>query len=236
MPTHVSPGGWSILRTPGAALALAASGLDWICLDAQHGEHDDASVREVCRLLAGRVRVLVRPPSLDSAWIGRALDFGAAGVVVPVVDTPAQAAAAVAACRYPPAGRRSWGPLTGGYTEPGTAPPVTCSIMVETASALADVRRIAATPGVDELFVGPFDLALALGTTVDDLLAADAPEDPLPRIVSAAREHGRVASVFGGTAERSRRLVDLGFTSVAVTTDVLALGDGVRAALETFRR
>lgn len=235
MTSELSRGGWSTLRSPGAAEALAASGVDWICLDAQHGEHDDSSVREICRLLAGRVRVLVRPPANDSAWIGRALDFGASGVVVPVVDDAQEAARAVAACRYPPVGRRSWGPLAGGYSEPAAAPPVTCSVMVETAAALADLDALVATPGVDEVFVGPFDLALALGSTVDDLLAADGPDDPLPRIVAAARRHGRVASVFGATAERSNRLAELGFTSIAVTTDLLALGVGARSVLTQVR-
>lgn len=227
-----------MLRSPAVAALLASGGLDWICLDAQHGEHDDASVREVCAALAGRTRVLVRPPVGDAAWIGRALDAGAAGVVVPVVESAEQAAAVVAACHYPPRGRRSWGPMGGLH---GAAVPdpqhaaVTCSVMVETAAGLAALEAIAATPGVDEVFVGPFDLALALGTTVDELVADPAPDAPLRRVVDACRRHGRVAAAFGATAERTRALLALGFTSVAVTTDAAALADGVSAAAAAVR-
>ena len=108
-PRPPSLGGWSMLRSTAVASLLASSGLDWVCLDAQHGEHDDASVREVCTVLAGRARVLVRPPSDDAAWIGRALDAGAAGVVVPAVDSAARAAAVVAACHLPPRGDAAGG-------------------------------------------------------------------------------------------------------------------------------
>lgn len=236
-PTPVGTcGGWSILRSPGAALALAASGVDWICLDAQHGEHDDASVRELCRLLSGRVQVLVRPPANDVAWIGRALDLGADGVIVPMVNSADEAARAVAACRYPPAGGRSWGPLLGGYTDPGATPAAICSVMVETGDALVAVDELVATPGVDEIFVGPFDLALALGTTVDKLLAAEGPADPLPRIIAAAHRKNLPVRVFGASVERSRALLALGFDAVAVVTDVAALTSGaaswVSATLE----
>ena len=107
--------------------------------------------------------------------------------------------------------------------------------MVETGEGLAAVDAVAATPGVDEVFVGPFDLALALGTGVDDLVADPAPDAPLRRVVDACRRHGKVAAAFGGTVARTRALVDLGFTSVALTTDAAALVGGVDAAAGSFR-
>ena len=227
-----------MLRSPAVAALLAGAGVDWVCLDAQHGEHDDASVREVCALLAGRTRVLVRPPANDAAWIGRALDSGADGVVVPLVESAGQAAAAVAACRYPPAGRRSWGPMAALRGAPVPAAAIaraTCSVMVETAGALADLEAIVATPGLDEVFVGPFDLSLSLGREVDDLVADPAPDAPLRRVVAACRRAGVVPAAFGASVERTRALLDLGFTSVALTTDAAALGAGVEASAAAVR-
>jgi len=229
-----------MLASPAAAALLAGSGVDWLCLDAQHGEHDDASVRDVCTRRDARVPVVVRPPANDAAWIGRALDAGAAGVVVPMVDDADQARAAVAACRYPPLGGRSWGPLAGAYG--GSAPgareanaAVRVSVMVETAAALAAVDEIAAVPGVDEVFVGPFDLSLSLGRDVDELVADPAGDAPLRRVVAACERAGVRAAAFGATAERSAALLALGFRSVVVTTDVAALSLGAAAVAAEVR-
>jgi len=227
-----SLGGWSLLRSPAVAATTAASALDWICLDAQHGEHDDASVREVCALLADTpTQVLVRPTANDPALIGRALDAGADGVVVPLVEDADEARAAAAACRYPPRGRRSWGPLWAAYGRevptPGHAR-VRCSVMVETAGALEQVREIAAADGVDEVFVGPFDLSLSLGTDVDVLVDDPSADAPLRRVVAACAEAGTTAAAFGGSPDRASRLLALGFTRVAVTTDVAALAAGLQ--------
>ena len=240
MSTPPQFGGWSMLRSPAAAALLAASGVDWICLDAQHGEHDDASVVDLCTRPAPGVRVLVRPPSGDPAWIGRALDAGADGIVVPLVDSAEQARAAVAACRYPPLGGRSWGPFAGlhGRAAPTAAEAnsaVTVAVMVETAAALAVVEDIAATPGVDEVFVGPFDLSLSLGLDVDDLVADPAPDAPLRRIVAACERAGIRAAAFGATAQRATALLELGFTSVVVTTDAAALSLGAASVVATVR-
>lgn len=201
-----------------------ASALDWVCLDLQHGEHDDVSMQTVCAQLAGDARpVHVRVRANDAALIGRALDCGADGVVVPMVEDRAGAAAALAACRYPPAGHRSWGPLGAAYGRPvapaASAAPA-CLVMVETGAGLDRVEEIAATPGIDGVFVGPVDLSLSLGTTVDALLRDPDPDSPLRRVVRACAAAGVTAAAFAGTPERAGVLRDLGYTRVAVTTDV----------------
>ncbi|WP_432509484.1 HpcH/HpaI aldolase family protein [Kineococcus auxinigenes] len=225
-------GAWSNLASPGAVGTLARSGVDWVLLDAQHGEHDDRSLRECLREAGtGAAPLLVRPGRLDVQEIGRALDAGAAGVVVPMVSTPEQARTAARACRYSPTGERSWGPhalLTG---RPPTAPAdadahVLCAVMVETREGLANVSAIAAVEGVDVVFVGPFDLSLELGTDVEALLAADGPDDPLPTVVRACAEHGVVPGAFGVGAGRAARFRDLGFRFVAALADTELLAGG----------
>ena len=105
--------------------------------------------------------------------------------------------------------------------------------MIETAGALADVDAIAATPGVDGLFVGPFDLALALGTTVDALLDDRSPGNPLGEVVAAAERHRILVAAFAGTPANARRLRAHGIrVLVAVTTDQAVVAEGVRALLE----
>jgi 4-hydroxy-2-oxoheptanedioate aldolase len=103
--------------------------------------------------------------------------------------------------------------------------------MVETVGALADVDPIAATPGVDGLFVGPLDLALALGTTVDALLDDRSEGNPLGRVVAAATRHGVLVAGFAGTPVNARRLRAHGIHCLAVTTDVAVVAEGARAVL-----
>lgn len=219
---------------PGVAAALAA-GLDWVCLDGQHGRWDDGRVLAALDALPSRPgRLLVRPRSLDAGLIGRALDAGAHGVIVPMVESMEQARAAVAAVRYPPAGSRSFGPIAAPHGAPSDTAAANagnlCAVMIETASALTSVEDIAAVPGVDLLFVGPFDLSLALGTDVDTLLA-DGVAGPLGRVVAAAEAAGIRAGAFGGTPVRARRMAELGFTLIAATTDTDVVERGLSAVL-----
>ncbi|WP_111768670.1 HpcH/HpaI aldolase family protein [Nakamurella deserti] len=234
-------GAWSGLAGGGTAEILARSGPDWLVLDAQHGAYEGAAVAATLHDLAGiPVPVWVRLPDDSAAGIGRVLDAGAAGVIVPMVDTPQQAARIAAACRYPPAGVRSWGPTTALYGRSTPAADaansrVLCAVMVETRSAVADVTAIAATPGVDMVFVGPFDLALSLGVGLDDLLADDADDSPLPSVVRACRAAGIRAGAFAGAVDRGGRLAGLGFTDVAVLTDAGLLASSAEAELARWR-
>lgn len=238
--TDVRLGVWSLLGEPRTAALLEGSGFDWVLLDQQHGHFDDRSVREALALRGDRrVPLLVRPRANDAGLVGRALDAGADGVIVPLVSSAAEAEAAVAAASYPPRGIRSWGPLPGleRTDGPDGRPPAPfVGVMVETAEGLADVAAIARTPDLDLVFVGPFDLSQSLGTTVDALLADRAADSPLQRVVAAARDAGVLAGAFGATVERARAFVEHGFTFVvgALDTDLVTNGqpilDRIRAS------
>ncbi|MEH3075408.1 MAG: aldolase/citrate lyase family protein [Quadrisphaera sp.] len=226
---------WSTLDDPRVLRLLLAARPGWVVLDAQHGAWTDRTLTDVLLSLATDVPVWVRLPDDRPSGIGRALDAGAAGVVVPLVESVEQAAAVAAACRYPPTGRRSSGPMQGlvGGTAPTTAQAdaaVGCAVMVETAAGLDRVEQIAAVPGVDQVFVGPNDLSLSLGTTLDALLADDDEGGPLPRVVAACRAAGVRAGAYGGDAARGRRLLELGFSDVVVATDTGLLAGAAAAA------
>jgi 4-hydroxy-2-oxoheptanedioate aldolase len=194
-------------------------------------------VHAVGRALSGTgASLVVRVPSVDPVWIGAALDAGAGAVVVPSVATTADAVLAARASRYPPAGDRSWGPFApqwgGAVLDPAAAnAAVQCLVMIETAGALAEVDAIAATPGVDGLFVGPFDLAIALGTTVDALLKDLSSGSPLGEVVAAAGRHGILVAAFAGTPANAQRLRAHGIHCLAVTTDLAVVAEGVRTVL-----
>ena len=232
---HTYIGVWATLGEPRTAIALEESGAEWICLDAQHGHFDDRAVRETTVLRRHpEVPMFVRLLSDDGPSIGRALDSGADGVIVPMVESARQAAAAVRASIYPPHGTRSFGPMAGAYTtpvsHPADAPMV--AVMIESTAALENLEDIAATPGLSMLFVGPFDLAISLGTDVDTLLADTRPESPLSLIADICSTTGIAAGAFGGSPGRARQLAARGFGWVTNCSDATLIAEGFKPLQE----
>ena len=221
-------GYWVGSDSPAVAERLASVGYDYICLDVQHGLldypgilHGLTAVAAAGTGAAGIVRVLPDDP----AGIGRVLDAGARGVIVPLVSTAEQAAAAVAACRYPPAGRRSLGPVRSGLTiGPGLRAAdeqVACIVMIETADGLRNVAEISAVPGVDALYVGPSDLSIALGNE-DPAAGWARPEFPraLAEIRAAAEAAGIGCGMHCNDGDAGARALADGFTFVSISSDL----------------
>ncbi|MBA8792978.1 4-hydroxy-2-oxoheptanedioate aldolase [Friedmanniella endophytica] len=232
-------GFWVVLDSLLSTEALAHVGYDYLVLDAQHGVLDDGALH------AGLVAIdaahgpagLVRVTSQQPADIGRALDLGARGVIVPLVDDAAQAAAAVAAARY--RGRRSWGPIRSGLRVTGTAAEIDDQVlvlaMIETASGFDQVEQILAVEGIDGVYVGPSDLALGLGAPHPDHPVQPAFDAALDRIQGAAAAAGKIAGVHttGHPVAGARRAA--GFTMITIASDLSHLLDAARADLETLR-
>lgn len=200
-------GVWTTLADPVTIGLAARAGFDYTCIDMQHGLVTASELPVVLRFLAGSgTTPIVRVPSDETAVISRALDLGARGVVLPMVDSAEQAALAAEAVRYPGlpggagvAGRRSWGPIFAdldGVTPPDRAnDDALCIAMIETPQGFADVERIAAVDGVDVLYVGPYDLALSTGhgqvTYRDDAEVAAM----IQHVVDTALAHGKIPAV-----------------------------------------
>lgn len=217
MVEHPARGVW-IQGADAFTTRAIAAGVDWIAIDMQHGRADDRAMLELLSATAGLCQRYVRVRSLDAGLIGRALDGGADGVIVPQISSGAEARAAVAAAHYPPRGDRSWGPIASAPSS------IVVGVMVESAAGLAAVADIAAS-GADLVFVGPFDLALSLDTTVDALLdaAETDPASPLPAIRDAAA--GLALGAFAGSAARAERFRSLGYRQLAVLTDGQLISD-----------
>jgi 4-hydroxy-2-oxoheptanedioate aldolase len=230
---------WSMLGTPAAASLMSRIGADLLVLDAQHGLFDDAALIATVPAVSA-VPVHVRVPDGSAAGIGRALDAGAAGVIVPMVQDATEAEAAASATRYPPLGERSWGPLAAYRGEPTTPPAeanarVSCAVMVETSRAIANLDGIASAPGVDMVFVGPFDLAIALGMDVPGLLGDRSDGNPLDAVVAACRRAGTRAGAFAGSLETAAALIARGFTTVAVAVDTQLITAAGRDLVDAAR-
>ena len=202
-----SYGSWVTLDSAIAAEVMGRAGFDWLILDGQHGGvHAGNMLSLIQAAELGGTPAIVRVAWNDESQIMRALDLGAYGVIVPMVSTAHEAQRAAAAVRYPPAGIRSFGKVRSYYGTAGEpAPEPLCLVMIETAEALQNVDEIAATPGVDGLFVGPVDLAISLGQSpampmTPDVLAA------VGTVIAACRKHGKISGSATLGADNARAL------------------------------
>ncbi|HEU5431651.1 MAG TPA: aldolase/citrate lyase family protein [Thermomicrobiales bacterium] len=221
-------GVWSSL--PGAVTAelLARTGVDFVVVDLQHGALAEAELPGVAAAIGAAGAVpLVRTRSPFFADVGRPLDLGARGVVVPNVRDADHAREVVAACRYAPAGGRSIGRLSGGADQPLVI------VMVESATALDDLDAVLAVEGIDGIYVGPGDLSLSLGLTGDDRRAEL--RDVLSSIVARARAAGVPVGVHAYTGADAAGYAAEGATIVTVAADAVALGEAVTHHLGVAR-
>ncbi|MBX5443454.1 MAG: aldolase, partial [Solirubrobacteraceae bacterium] len=179
----------------------------------------------------------VRVAGHDAAAIGRVLDAGADAVIVPLVQSAREAEAAVAACRYPPAGVRSFGPGRPdlGADLAALEARASCFVMVESAAALADVDAIAATPGLAGIVAGPIDLAISLGIAPRDAAGSARVLGALGVIAAACERAGIVAGVLAAGVEQAVRCVELGYRFVGVSADVVALRTAAAQEVEQVR-
>jgi 4-hydroxy-2-oxoheptanedioate aldolase len=231
-----------VLETPAMAERLARLGWDYVSLDAQHGLFDYAGMLAALTAIdaGGRAVGMVRVVSNDAAPIGRALDAGAAGVIVPLINSAEDAAKAVAASRYPPTGIRSYGPMRSmlriGPTPAEADEAVIVLAMIETPEGLDNVEAIAATPGVDGLYIGPSDLTIAVGgTTSTDPSVADAFEAALVRVRRACEDNGIAAGLHTRSGEEAAKRMSEGFTLLSVAGDAQHLEAAAKAHLDAAR-
>jgi 2-keto-3-deoxy-L-rhamnonate aldolase RhmA len=218
---------------------MGLAGFDWLVLDLEHGAGDEAIlVAQLQALSHTQTAPLVRVEGIDSARILHALDLGAEGVLVPRLRSVDEARACVAHCRY--AGdrgvaryNRSW--KWGLDTRPLSAADerVVCGVQIETAEALAAVDEIAAVEGIDLLFVGPSDLAHALGLQCP-------PDDPrllqhATKVAEAGRAHGVAAGMLVATPQQAQAYRELGFRFLGLASDGGLLAGAARDAATALR-
>jgi 4-hydroxy-2-oxoheptanedioate aldolase len=221
--------------------AVAHAGLDFLCVDLQHGMLEYRDMVAVFTALAqGDTTPIVRVPSNEAAAIGKVLDAGAIGVIVPMVNTAADAKSAVAACRYASSGgTRSYGPIRSrvmygnDYSET-VNDRVLCIPQIETAEAVANADEIMAVTGVAAVYVGPTDLSITLGMPPN----LDNPgtfDDALADVVTAAKRHNVVPGVHASTTLAAARK-DAGFRMITIANDLAMIVGAFNAEIAAARK
>ena len=231
-------GGWCTLSDSLIAEMVGGLDVDYVVVDMQHGV---AAYSDLIAMLQGidltDATPLVRIPHGDFGLAQRVLDAGAQGIIVPLVDSAVDAAQAAQACRYPPIGGRSFGPIRSqmhlGVDSEHVNEEVLCLVQIETPAAMQNLEEIVATPGVDGVYVGPADLALTHGLLVGR-------EDPalqalLTTVVQACRAAGVIAGVHAFSGTSARHASEMGFSMITVGSDATWLRAGYSRELSTAR-
>ena len=230
---------WITLPGLLGAEMLAHQGWESLTVDLQHGQNDFASM---CALFTA-ISTTDTVPLMRVTWntpgdVMRALDAGAYGVICPNVDTPEDCERFVGACHYPPAGYRSYGPKRGLlYGGPDYAQHANDTILtiiqIESAVGLKNVDAIAATKGLDMLYIGPSDLGLALGREPRQNQTDPVVMEAVDKILAAAKRAGKLAGMHCTSPEYALQMIDKGFNFVTVISDegLLAKGAAMRAQM-----
>lgn len=235
-----SLGVWVNLPDIHLAETLARSGADWMCFDLQHGLMDYSDLLTLLPATGSRsVTPLVRVAANTPDQIGKVLDSGAEGVIIPMVNTADEARRAASACYYPPLGQRSCGPMRPAmlhgmeYLAQANAQ-VACIPMIETEEGLNNVEAIAAVDGVDGLFIGPVDLCYGLGLAPGDF-GNNRFKEAVQTIVDACRARDLAVGIFGYTPDMARESLASGFNFASAGTDISFFRAGMSQALATAR-
>lgn len=207
------------------------SGADMGVVDLQHGLWDRHSAYQAIGII-GPDRALVRAADASDLEISRALDTGAAGVIVPLIESAEQAASAVAASRFAPAGRRSAGgvrPIAEGFGRYLRKGDPVVAVMIETRAGLENAERIAAVDGVSFVFIGPGDLSLSLG--IDDSKPS-ALDDACAQILLACQRAQRPCGIFTPAHSSWSEMISKGFSIATAADDISVVSSGFQAAIQ----
>ncbi len=218
-------GCWLSLANSYTAEAISKLGFDWVCIDMQHGLVDYTDLTNMLPAISNSdATPLVRVPWNEPYEIMKALDAGAYGVIVPMVNNREEAAQAVAACRYPPDGTRSFGPIRAalyagkGYAQEANDQ-IACIAMIETVEGIEKVEEIVTTPGLNGIYIGPADLALALGLPV----SGDQPQQEhlqvVTRIRDVCRRHNVAVGIHTSSLEYAQKYLELGLNFVTLRSE-----------------
>jgi len=234
--------GWVTIPHPWVAEVMAHQGWDSVTIDAQHGlMHYDVALGMLQAISTTPAIPLVRAPWNEPGILMKLLDAGAYGIICPMINTRAEAEAFVGACRYPPLGYRSYGPLRAAlyagpdYVERANDAILTLA-MIETAEAVRNAADICATPGLDGIYIGPSDLSISLGGRPGTPVSEPFLAEPIAVVLAAAQRRGIVAGIHTGSIAEAQRMVELGFRFVTVQSDLRYLTGAAQAVVTAMKQ
>lgn len=232
---------WLTLADPMIAETASHAGFDSLCIDMQHGLIDHGAALQLLRATsASGLPTLVRVPWNQPSDLMRVLDAGAHGVIVPMIDTPEQAAQLVESCLYPPLGQRSNGPIRASVVEEGYFERANDELllfaMIETRGALEQLDAILATPGLSGVYIGPTDLGLALGLPPE--MDSQRPEHQatVRHIIDRAHAHGLIAGLHCASAGFARLAAGWGADLVTIAADLPVLRQALAQRVAEFHQ
>ncbi len=228
------------LASPDVAEIMAFVGFDYLWIETEHAPTDFVQAQMMVQAVGGRCPCLVRIPANEEVWVKKALDIGCDGIVVPQIRSAEQVKAVVEWCLYPPAGKRSvgisrahdYGMSFQEYVEKANAA-LAIVIQVENVEAVQDIQAIVGVPGIDAVFVGPFDLSGSLGV-LGQINHPDVQE-----AITVVKRHCRDVNVpmgiFALDAPSARQAIGDGFCLIALSMDSVFLWQSAKVALEQVR-
>ena len=238
----VQVGLWLALADPYSAEICAGAGFDWLLIDGEHAPNDIRSILAQLQALAPYpTHAVVRPPIGDTHTLKQLLDLGAQSILVPMVESAAQAVQIVAAVRYPPAGVRGVGSALARASRWNAIPQylqnadseVCLILQIESRSGLDALEAIASVPGVDGIFLGPADLAASLGQLGNP--SHPAVQQAIRDAIARTRTAGKPVGILSADEDQARLWLSLGATFVAVGADTTLLARSTRALADRFR-
>lgn len=224
------------LPTPETAEIFASAGLDWLFLELEHGVMSLGEAQTVVQA-SSQMPVVIRVPLIDEVWIKKALDIGPAGIIIPQVQTADEAKRVMELCKYPPAGKRTVGIARAqGYGAKfqeyvSNANEHTAVIlMIEHINAVKNIADIIDVPGIDCLFIGPYDLSASMNK------AGQTMDPDVQRAIAQVKEQAERADIplgiFEATSEAVKPYIQNGYTLIAVSVDALMLGKAAKEIIE----
>ncbi|MBI3970876.1 MAG: hypothetical protein HY332_06265 [Chloroflexi bacterium] len=232
--------GYSLgMGSPLAAEALSRCGIDFLLLETQHGSWGtDSSILALMAMAGGTATPMARVARNDYTLIGKLLDQGTLGIVVPMVHTAEEAKAAADACRLPPRGTRSWGMgrarTFGDEYMDVIDEQLFVALQIESAQAVENAEAIMSTPGIDGCWAGPADLALSMGIHPRNAATDERHQRALERIVQACRNAGKIPGLACATPEDARRRAAQGFQFLTAGGDMGMLLAAAKAGLRAL--
>jgi 4-hydroxy-2-oxoheptanedioate aldolase len=233
--------GWLHVPNSFSAEVMAHQGWDSLTIDMQHGVVDYGAALGMLQAIATTATIpFARVPWNEPGMIMKMLDAGCYGIICPMINTRAECEAFVGACRYPPQGYRSYGPLraaiyAGADYAAGANETVITMAMIETSHAIENIAAIVRTPGLDALYIGPSDLGQSLGygaqldPTEPAVLAA------IDTVLAAAREQGVIVGMHTGSPAYARRMADKGMQFVTIGSDARLMAAAASSTVTAFR-
>jgi len=229
------------IPSPFVAELLVSAGFDWLCIDCQHGLITDRDMVSMLQAVGSTATTFVRVAWNKPELIMRALDAGADGVIVPMVNSAAEAGAAAGACRYPPAGYRSWGPTRAAlkvrdFTPESANKRVMCAVMIETLEGAEHSDEILSVEGVDAVWVGPWDLSLSASGGLEAPGETALDVQLIKSVLESSHKNGIIPGISVGTPEQAQYWRDAGFTMMAAASDFRMLQGAASKLLDTARQ